>query len=96
MKEILRNVYIRNLELIMQPKFNSGNKNIWAVALLRYGGGMVRWTKNEHMDRETRKVMTKNKELHLASDTPRIYQSRKKGGDDLLPVRQRKTILVGM
>ena len=65
MKEILRNVYIQNLELVMQPKFNSENKNIWAVAFLRYVGGMVRWTKNEHqnMDRETRKVMTKNKEL---------------------------------
>ena len=44
MKEILRNVYIQNLDLVMQPKFNSEKKNIWAVALLRYGGGMVRWT----------------------------------------------------
>ena len=76
---------MRRLKLVMQSKLNGGNKikavNTWAAALLRYGGGVIRWTKDElqNMDRKTRKVMTMNKKLHPRSDTARIYLLRKRG-----------------
>ena len=51
MKDSFRNEYMRSLKLVMQSKLNGGNKiktvNTWAVALLRYGGGVIRWTKDE-------------------------------------------------
>ena len=60
--------------------------NTWAVALMRYGAGILKWNKNElqEINRKTRMVMTINKELHPRSDVARIYVSRKKGGRGLL------------
>ena len=69
-----------------KSKLNGRNKikavNTWAVSLLRYGGGVIGWTKEklQSMNRKTRKVMTMNKELHPRSDTARIYVPRKRGG----------------
>ena len=40
------------------------------------------------MDRKTRKVMSRNKELHPKSDTARLYVSRKKGGRGLISCEQ--------
>ena len=59
-KAILRDEYVRRLKLVMRSKLNGRNKikavNTWAVALLRYGRGVIRWQKNElqNMDRMTR------------------------------------------
>ena len=67
MKDIFRNQYMRRLKLVMKSKLNGRDKikaaNTWAVSLLRYGGGVIGWTKKElqSMDRKTRKVMTMNK-----------------------------------
>ena len=58
--------YLRRLKLVKNSKSNGGNKikavNTWAVALLLYGGGVIRWTKNElqYINRMTRKMMTMN------------------------------------
>ena len=54
--------------------------------MLRYGGGVIGWTKEElqSMDRKTRKVMTMNKELHPRSNTARIHVPRKRGGRGLI------------
>ena len=58
--------YPRRLKLVKNSKSNGGNKikavNTWAVALLLYGGGVIRWTKNElqYINRMTRKMMTMN------------------------------------
>ena len=85
MKDIFRNEYMQRLKLVMKSKLNGKNKinavNTWAVSLLRYGGGVIGWTKEEQqsMDRKTRKVMTMNKELHSRSNTARIYVPRKRG-----------------
>ena len=82
--------YLRRVNLIMKSKLNGRNKilaaNTWAVSLIRYGAGILRWTKNElqEIDRKTRKVMTINKELHPRSDVARIYVSRKRGGRGLM------------
>ena len=78
MKELFRKEYLRRVNLIMKSKLNGRNKilaaNTWAVSLMRYGAGILRWTKNElqEIDRKTRKVMTISKELHPRSDVARI------------------------
>ena len=90
MKDKFRNEYFRRTNLILKIKLNGRNKimalNIWAVSILRYGAGILKWNKNEllEMDRNTRKFMTMNKELHPRSDVARLYVSRKNGGRGLI------------
>ena len=90
MKEVFRKEYMRRLKLIMKSKLHGRNKikaiNTWAVSLMRYGAGVIGWTKQElqKMDRKTRKVMTMIKELYLKSDTARLYVPRKRGGIGLI------------
>ena len=94
MKQEFRAEYMRRLKLIMKSKLHGRNKikaiNTWAISLLRYGAGIIEWTKEElqKMDRKTRKVMTINKEFHPKSDTARLYVSRKKGGRGLISCEQ--------
>ena len=46
MNDILKYEYLRILKLVINSKLNGGNKikavNTWAVALLRYGSGVIR------------------------------------------------------
>ena len=60
--------------------------NTWAVSLMKYGAGTIKWNKEElqDIDRKSRKMMTMNKELHPRSDVARIYVPRKKGGRGLI------------
>ena len=43
--------YERRLRLVLKSKLNGKNKimamNTWAVALLRYGAGVLKWRKDE-------------------------------------------------
>ena len=59
--------------------------NTWAVSILRYGAGILKWNKDEpqEMDRKTRKFMAMNKELHPRSDVAQLYVSQKNGGRGL-------------
>ena len=85
MKELFLKEYLRRVNLSMKSKLNGRNKilaaNTWAVSLMRYGAGILRWTRSElqEIDRKIRKVMAINKELHPRSDIARICVSRKKG-----------------
>ena len=90
MKDKFRNEYFRRAKLILKSKLNGRNKimalNTWAVSILRYGAGILKWNKNElqKMDRKTGKFMTMNKELHPRSDVAQLYISRKNGGRGLI------------
>ena len=90
MKDKFRNEYFRRAKLILKSKLNGRNKimalNTWAVSILRYGAGILKWNKSElqKMDRKTRKFMTVNKELHPSSNVARFYVSRKNGGRELI------------
>jgi len=48
----------------LKSNLNGKNKinaiNTWAVSVLRYGAGIIRWTKEElrSLDRRTRKILT--------------------------------------
>ena len=54
----------------------------WAVSILGYGAGILKWNKNEpqEMNRKTRKFMTMNKKLHPRCDVAQLYVSRRNGG----------------
>ena len=90
MKENVWREYLKRTKLIMKCRLSGRNKiiaiNKWAVSLMRYGTGIMKWTKREldEIDRKTRKVLTLNKELHPRSDVDRFYVSRMEGGRGLI------------
>ena len=92
-REIKKNIdreYKRRLRLILKSKLNGRNKiiaiNTWAVALLRYGAGIIDWNCEElrSLDRNMRKYMTIYGALHPKSDVQRLYLGRKEGGRGLI------------
>ena len=50
MKERFSKEYFRRFKLALKSRLNDKNKilaaNTWAVSLLRYSGGIIRWTKD--------------------------------------------------
>ena len=77
---------------VLRSKLNGTNVvraiNSWAVALVRYSGGILQWTKKEldDIDRKTRKLLTMHGGLHPRADVDRLYVSRLRGGRGLLSV----------
>jgi hypothetical protein len=94
MKEKVRKEYYRRTRLLLESKLNGGNVikavNTWAVAVLRYAGGILDWTKEELevMDRKTRKLMTINRALHPRANVARLYLARDAGGRGLRSVKE--------
>ena len=78
MKEKVTKEYNRRIKLLLESKLNGGNVikaiNTWAVAVLRYSGGILDWNKDElqNMDRKTRKIMTMNGALHPRANVARL------------------------
>ena len=74
MKEKTIKEYKRRLRLILKSKLNGRNKitaiNTWAVAVFRYGAGILEWKESElkNVDRKSRKTMTMYGALHPKSD----------------------------
>ena len=94
MKEKITKEYKRRQRLILKSKLNGRNKvtaiNTWAVAIFRYGAGIIQWKASElkDLDRKSRKTMTIYGELHPKSDVDRLYVKRKEGGRGLISVEQ--------
>ena len=61
----------------------------FAMPILRYGFGVIRWTKNKlrAINCKTRKTKVKHKFQHPKLDLHRLYLSRKKEGRRLIGVR---------
>ena len=84
--------YKKRLRLILKSKLNGKNKiqaiNIWALALLRYGTGIINWKVDEleKMDRTTRKTLTMYGVLHPKIDIDRLYLNRKHRGRGLISI----------
>ena len=93
MKNATRNEYYRRVRKITGSKLYGGNVisaiNTWAVSLMRYGAGVIKWTKEDLMqvDRKTRKIMTMNRMLHPRSNVGRLYLPRREGGRGLLGIQ---------
>ena len=81
-KDRLSKEYVRRVKKVIRSKLNGGNMvrviNSWAVSLLRYSGGVVRWTKVElmNLDRKTRKLLIIQHALHARADDSRLYLMR--------------------
>ncbi len=94
MKEKTIREYKRRLRLIPKTKLNGKNKitaiNTWAVAIFRYGAGIIDWKDSElkSIDRTTRKNLTMYGAMHPKSDADRLYVKRKEGGRGLISVEQ--------
>ena len=64
MKDQIKKEYIRRVRNILKSKLNGGNIilafNSRAVSIIRYGAGIISWTKMEleELDRRTRNLMT--------------------------------------
>ena len=60
--------------------------NTWAVSILWYGAGILKWNKVElqEMDRRTRKFMKTNKGLYPRSDVAQLYVTQKNGESGLI------------
>lgn len=56
--------------------------NRWAVAVLWYGAGVLKWTTEDlkEFDKKTRKVMTMYGALHPKSKIKRLFMPREKCG----------------
>ena len=70
------------MRLILMYKLN-GNKEIkvinsWAVTILIYGTGVLKWRVSKH------KLLTIHKWLHPKNDVDRLYIGRKEGGSGMM------------
>ena len=94
MKEKITKEYKRRQRLILKSKLNGRNKvtaiNTWAVAIFRYGAGIIQWKARElrDLDRKSRKAMTMYGGLHPKSDVDRLCMKRKEGGRGLISLEQ--------
>ena len=88
MKEKIQKEYFRRVRRILKSKLNSGNTilaiNSRAVSLIRYGAGIIAWTKSElqKIDRKTRKLMTVYRGFHKQGDIDRLYFKRSQGVEE--------------
>ena len=84
-KDKIKKEYYRRVRQLTSLNLNGGNTiraiNSWAVSLVRYSAGILKWTKDElkAMDRKTRKIMTMNRMY-------RLYIPRMEGGRGLLSI----------
>ena len=94
MKEKITQEYKRRQRLILKSKLNGRNKvtaiNTWAVAIFRYGAGIIQWKASELkvLDRKSRKAMMMYGGLHPKSDIDRLYVKRKEVDRGLLSVER--------
>ena len=92
MKVKITKEYKRRLRLILKSKLNGRNKitamNTWAVAIFRYGAGILEWKGCElkSLGRTTRKTMTMYGAFHPKSDVDRLYLKRHGGGRGLISI----------
>ncbi|XP_072169481.1 uncharacterized protein [Diadema setosum] len=77
--------YFSRVKSVLKSHLNGGHVitalNTWAVAVLRYTGGVVEWTKAElaAMDRKTRKMLSMYKTHQMSAYVDRLYLPRKGG-----------------
>ena len=89
MKERFCAEYFRRLKKVLTSELHGRNVirsiNAWAVAVMRYGSGVVNWTQTElqAIDRKTRKELSMYGAMHVRDSVDRLYCSRREGGRGL-------------
>ena len=90
MKDKVKSEYIRRVKKLLRSQLNGGNAiagmNAWAVGIIRYGAGVLDWTKEglKSIDIKIRNLMTMNGSLHPRGNVGRLYLARKQGGRGLV------------
>ncbi|KAK7930440.1 hypothetical protein WMY93_006835 [Mugilogobius chulae] len=85
--------YLQRVRQVLRSQLNGKNKsraiNSYALPVIRYPAGIIRWPKEEIQttDVKTRKLLTMHGGFHPKSSTLRLYASRKEGGRGLVSVR---------
>ena len=85
--------YKRRIRKLLRTKLTSRNLilaiNTYAVPLLRYSGGIIKWTQTElaKLDVYTRKLMTIYGGISRNGDVDRLYIPRHIGGRGLVLAR---------
>ena len=89
-KDQIKKEYIRSVRNILKSKLNEVNIisaiSSRAVSIVRYGVGIISWTKIEleELDRRTRKLIAMYVAHHLKADVDKLYLQRFEGGRGLL------------
>ena len=82
-KENTKKEFIRRVKEILKKQISAKRTTMaiktFALPVIRYGIGIIRWTKNElrTIDSKLRKTLHKHRFHHPRSDTDRLYMSRK-------------------
>ncbi|XP_051929435.1 uncharacterized protein LOC127605701 [Hippocampus zosterae] len=85
--------YLQRVRQVLRSQLNGKNRtrtiNSYALPVIRYPAGIIRWPKEEIQttDVKTRKLLTMHGGFHPKSSTLRLYASRKEGGRGLVSVR---------
>jgi len=91
-KLLVTSNYKKRVRKILKSALNGRNViiaiNTWAIPLIRYTAGIVKWTQAEikALDVSTRKLMTLHKCFSINDDIHRLYVPRTQGGRGLLSV----------
>ena len=89
-KDKAKKEFLNRVRMILKAELNAKNTTdaikTYAMPIMRYGFGVLKWTANElrAIDRKVRKILTKGRFHHPKSNTHRLYLSRKEGGRGLI------------
>ena len=81
-KENFQKENFKRVRAVLKSKMNGGNVingiNIWAVATVQYGAGIINWNKGEldKIDRQTQKLLNMHRGLHPRSSYDRLFLPR--------------------
>ena len=93
MKEKVQKEHYKPVRAVLKSKLNVGNAinaiNIWTVATVWHGAGIINWNKGEldKIDRQTRKLLNMHRGLHPRFSVDRLYLPRAQEGRGLLSVK---------
>ena len=91
-KEIIVSSYKERIKKLLRSALNARNLilgiNMWAIPLVRYTTGLIKWTQTEMktLDISTRKLLTMYKCFSMKDDINRLYVPCQRGGRGLLSV----------
>lgn len=93
-KDSLKKEYIKRIHTVCKQQLSSKNLfkaiNTYAVPILTYSFGVIKWTKTElkQLEIKTRTILTQNRHHHPKSAIERVCLSRKEGGRGLIDITQ--------
>jgi len=91
-KDLIVSSYKKRIKKLLKSSLNARNLivaiNVWAIPLVRYTAGLIKWTQAEvrALDISTRMMLNMYKCFSMKDDIDRLYVPRQRGGRGLLSV----------